>query len=134
MLTMKDVVDACAALGRFRFDAGPHGVTLLSPAPRSPNGSACPPVGDDYRIEPMSGIGGPGRWCIKRLPGGEAVSGTIETKAQLVKALREWCAEREDGPCPPDRPGFIVYACDNGVRSSLGMANAVVWRYRRVKR
>jgi hypothetical protein len=122
-LTMKDITDECARLNRFQFEAGPYGVTT---GKRWHD--------HQYRLEPMSGIGGPGRWRIKRLPDGRQMSGTIETKRQLRKAMREWLAEVEYGPRPPEREGFIIYAHDNGVRTNIGMCNAIVWSYRRVVR
>jgi hypothetical protein len=124
-LTMKDITNACAALNRFKYEAGPYGVT--SPPPGS-KGIAR----DGYvRIEPLSGIAGPGRWRIKRLPSGEPISGVISTKRQLRTALLEWRAEEEYGPRPPPRDGYTIYAHDNNVRTSIGMANAIVWSYRK---
>jgi hypothetical protein len=126
-LTMKDITDACAALNRFKYEAGPYGVTVPPPGSK---GFAL----DDYvRIEPLSGIASPGRWRIKRLPGGEPISRVISNKRQLRTALLEWRAENEYGPRPPPREGYTVYAHDNGVRTSLGMANAIVWSYRKVR-
>lgn len=124
-LTMKDIVDACAALGRFKYESGPYGVT--SPPP----GTRGVPAGGYVRIEPLSGIAGPGRWRIKRLPHGDPISGVISTRRQLRTALLEWRAEEEDGPRPPPRDGYAIYAHDNGVRTSIGMANAIVWSYRK---
>lgn len=86
------------------------------------------------RIEQLSGIAGPGRWRIKQLPGGEPISGVISNKRQLRTALLEWLAEEEDGPRPQPRDGYTVYAHDNGVRTSLGMANAIVWSYRKMRK
>jgi hypothetical protein len=122
-LTMKDITDACAALGRFRYEAGPYGVSIPPPGKSF--------IDRRFRIEPLSGIGGPGRWCIKRLPDGAAISGTIETKKQLRRALREWLAEEEYGPRPAALSGYEVYARNNGVRTAIGMANAIVWVMRR---
>lgn len=128
-LTMKDITDACAALNRFTYEAGPYGVT--SPPPEA-RGAARGSRGF-VRIEPLSGIAGPGRWRIKRLPGGEPISGVLSTKRQLRTALLEWLAEEEYGPRPPPRDGYTVYAHDNGVRTSIGMANAIVWSYRKIR-
>lgn len=125
-LTMKDITDACAELNRFKYEAGPYGVT--SPPP----GSKGVPLHRYVRIEPLSGIAGPGRWRIKRLPGGEAISGVISNKRQLRTALLEWRAEEEYGPRPQPRDGYTIYAHDNGVRTNLGMANAIIWSFRRV--
>lgn len=126
-LTMKDITDACAALNRFQYEAGPYGVTVPPPGSR---GFA---RHDFVRIEPLSGIAGPGRWWIKSLPQGEPISGVISNKRQLRTALLEWCAEREYGPRPPPRDGYTVYAHDNGVRTSMSMANAIVWSYRKAR-
>jgi hypothetical protein len=122
---MKDITAACAALNRFKYEAGPYGVTVPPP------GSRGVMTHEYVRIEPLSGIAGPGRWRIKQLPGGEPISGVISTKRQLRTALLEWLAEDGYGPRPPPRDGYMVYAHDNGVRTSMGMANAIVWSYRK---
>jgi hypothetical protein len=126
-LTMKDITAACVALNRFKYESGPYGVTSPPPGSRgvSPHGY--------IRIEPLSGIAGPGRWRIKRLPHGEPISGVISNRRQLRTALLEWRAEEEDGPRPQPRDGYTIYAHDNGVRTSLGMANAIVWSYRKTR-
>jgi hypothetical protein len=123
-LTMKDITDACARLNRFKYEAGPHGVTSPPPGSRGvlPN--------EYVRIEPLSGIAGPGRWRIRRMPNGDPISGVISNKRQLRTALLEWRAEEECGPRPPPRDGYTVYAHDNGVRAAIGSANAIVWSYR----
>jgi hypothetical protein len=127
-LTMKDITDACAALNRFKYEAGPYGVS--APPPGSKGFS----YNEFFRIEPLSGIAGPGRWRIKRLPGGEPISGVISNKRQLRTALLEWLATVEYGPRPPPRDGYTVYAHDNGVRTAIGMANAIIWSYRKTRR
>jgi hypothetical protein len=127
-LTMKDITDACAALNRFKYEAGPYGVTAPPPGSKGFARDAF------VRIEPLSGIAGPGRWRIKRLPTGEAISGVISNKRQLRTALLEWLAEEEYGPRPPPRDGYTVYAHNNGVRAAIGMANAIVWSYRKTRR
>lgn len=127
-LTMKDITDACAVLNRFKYEAGPYGVTAPPPGTR---GCA---RHDFVRIEPLSGIAGPGRWRIKQLPSGDPISGVISNKRQLRTALLEWLAEREYGPRPPPRDGYTIYAHDNGVRTSMGMANTIVWSYRKICR
>jgi hypothetical protein len=127
MLTMKDITNACAALNRFKYQAGPYGVTSPPPGTRGVSRS------DYIRIEPLGGIAGPGRWRIKRLPNGAAISGVISTKRQLRTALLEWRAEEEYGPRPDDREGYVVYAHNNNVRTSMGMINAIIWSYRRLK-
>jgi hypothetical protein len=127
-LTMKDITTACAALNRFKYEAGPYGVTVPPP------GSKGVAPHQFVRIEPLSGIASPGRWRIKRLPGGAPISGVISNKRQLRTALLEWRAEEEYGPRPPPRDGYTVYAHDNGVRTSIGMANAIVWSYRKTRR
>jgi hypothetical protein len=126
-LTMKDITDACVALNRFKFEAGPYGVSVPPPNAKGYSND------QRMRIEQLSGIAGPGRWRIKRLPGGEPLSGVLSTKRQLRTALLEWCAEQEYGPRPPPRDGYTIYAHDNGVRTSIGMANAIVWSYRRTR-
>lgn len=126
-LTMKNITDACAALNRFKYEAGPYGVT--SPPPGSKGVSPHEYV----RIEPLSGIAGPGRWRIKRLPSGDPISGVISNKRQLRTALLEWRAAVEYGPRPQPRDGYTIYAHDNGVRTSIGMVNAVVWSYRKAR-
>ena len=125
---MKDITSACAALNRFKYEAGPHGVTVPPP------GSAGFARKEYIRIEPLSGIAGPGRWRIKQLPGGEAVSGVLSTKRQLRTALLEWVCREGSGPRPPPRDGYAIYAHDNGVRTSMSMANAIVWSYRKKRK
>jgi hypothetical protein len=126
-LTMKDITNACAVFNRFKYEAGPYGVTIPPP------GSKGFARGDYVRIEPLSGIASPGRWRIKQLPRGEPISGVISTKRQLRTALLEWLAEVEYGPRPPPRDGYTIYAHDNRVRTSIGMANAIVWSYRKIR-
>lgn len=126
---MKDITSACAVLNRFKYEAGPNGVTSPPPGTKgyAPN--------QYIRIEPLSGIAGPGRWRIKRLPHGTPISGVISNKRQLRTALLEWLAEEEYGPRPVNVPdGFEVYARDNGVRTAIGMVNAIVWVMRRKRR
>ena len=126
---MKDITDACATcatLNRFKYEAGPYGISVPPPSTKGFSHD------QRMRIEPLSGIAGPGRWRIKRLPGGEPLSGVISTKRQLRQALLEWRAEREYGSRPPPRDGYTIYAHDNRVRTSLGMANAIVWSYRKI--
>lgn len=70
----------------------------------------------------------------RRLLGGEPISGVLSNKRQLRTALLEWRAQEEDGPRPPPRDGYAIYAHDNGVRTSIGMVNAIIWSYRRARR
>lgn len=125
---MKDITGACAALNRFKYEAGPYGVTVPPPGSKGLSRDAY------MRIEPLSGIAGPGRWRIKQLPGGEALSNVLSTKRQLRTALLEWCADKEYGPRPPPREGYAIYAHDNGVCTSLGMVNAIIWSYRKMRK
>lgn len=62
---MREITEACDALNRFKYASGPYGVT--SPPP----GSKGVALHEYIRIEPLSGIAGPGRWRIKRLSQGE---------------------------------------------------------------
>jgi hypothetical protein len=86
-----------------------------------------------YASRPSAVSPKPGRWRIKRLPCGEAISSIITNKRQLRTALLEWRAQEEDGPRPLPREGYTIYARNNGVRTALGMANTIIWSYRKIR-
>lgn len=117
-LTAKVVGDVLEETLGWRVEMTPYGFELRNDLL----------VPESARLQSGSGIGGQSTvWMLVRLPRGEAITGKIDTKAKLVRAVLEFMA----GPPPAPLPGFTVPRAKRVIHPRTRGAKFVWYRRRK---
>lgn len=117
-LTAKVVGDVLETTLGWRIEMTPYGFELR-------NDQLVP---ERARLRSGSGIGGQSAvWCLVRLPRGAAITGKIDTKAKLVRAVLEFMA----GPPPAPLSNYTTPRAKRVIHPRTGGARFVWWRRRK---